>query len=72
VLKVVVSAIILVGTLLVCAPAASACNGYVNVNGNCIPSPDHNPGTHDRDGTNSHSENRQGSGSWHGGTGKRR
>ena len=48
----------------------SSCGGYVNVDGHCVESPDQNPGTHDRDGTNSHSEHGPGSGSWHGGTGK--
>jgi hypothetical protein len=50
----------------------SSCGGgyYNNTDNDCVESPDQNPGTHDRDNTNSHSEHRQGSGSWHGGTGK--
>lgn len=62
--------------LLVLAPLSPmgplpSCGGYVNVDGNCVPSPDHNPSNlHDGDGTNSHSQHKQGSGSWHGGTGK--
>ena len=47
--------------------ALSTC--YYNVDDQCVESPDYSPGVHDRDGTNSHSEHRQGSGSWHGGTG---
>jgi hypothetical protein len=47
----------------------SLCNGYINVDGHCVASPDYNPGRSDRDGTNSHSEHGRGSGSWHGGTG---
>jgi hypothetical protein len=79
--SVLVGAAIVMGAAIGAAPIASAeapsigaplssCGGYVNVDGHCVPSPDQNPGTHDRDGTNSHSEHGQGSGSWHGGTGK--
>jgi hypothetical protein len=52
--------------------ALSSCDGYTNVDNHCVESPDSNSGTHDRDYTNSHSEHKQGSGSWHGGTGKSR
>lgn len=63
-----------VAALLLMAPifrvTASACGGYINVDGHCVPSTGHDPGNyHDRDGTNSHSEHRQGSWSWHGNTG---
>jgi hypothetical protein len=51
--------------------SVSSCDGYINVDDHCVSSPDHTPGNyHDKDNTNSHSEHRQGSGSWHGGTGK--
>jgi hypothetical protein len=63
--------------LLIVAPLSlspmaplSSCDGYTNVDNHCVESPDQNPGTHDKDGTNSHSEHGPGSGSWHGGTGK--
>jgi hypothetical protein len=47
------------------------CGGYINVDGNCVPSPDHTRSNlPDRDGTYSHSQHKQGSGSWHGGTGR--
>ncbi len=80
--SVFVCAAIVVGAAIGAAPIASAetpsivapissCNGYTNVDNHCVESPDSNPGTHDRDNTNSHSEHRQGSGSWHGGTGGR-
>jgi hypothetical protein len=64
-------------TLLAMAPLApiaplSPCD-YVNVNGHCRPSPDYNQSQlPDKDGTWSHSENKQGSGSHHGGTGHSR
>lgn len=67
-----------VAAVLVVSPLAptvsfSACNGYINVDDNCVRSPDHTPGNYnDGDGTNSHSEHKQGSGSWHGGTGRHR
>lgn len=52
------------------APLPS-CGGYTNVDGNCVPSPDHTRSNlPDRDGTYSHSQHKQGSGSWHGGTGR--
>jgi hypothetical protein len=55
---------------LVVAPLSS-CAGYINVDGDCVPSPDHTRSNlPDRDGTYSHSEHKQGSGSWHGGTGQ--
>jgi hypothetical protein len=48
-----------------------SCGGYVNVDGNCVPSPDHTQSNlPDGDGTYSHSQHKQGSGSWHGGTGR--
>lgn len=48
-----------------------SCGGYVNVDGNCVPSPDHTRSNlPDGDGTYSHSQHKQGSGSWHGGTGR--
>lgn len=47
------------------------CGGYTNVDGNCVPSPDHTRSNlPDGDGTYSHSQHKQGSGSWHGGTGR--
>ncbi|MGE2817958.1 DUF3761 domain-containing protein [Mycobacterium heidelbergense] len=47
------------------------CGGYINVDGNCVPSPDHTRSNlPDGDGTYSHSQHKQGSGSWHGGTGR--
>jgi hypothetical protein len=78
-----VGAAIFIGAAIGAAPVVSAetpsivaplssCDGYTNVDNHCVESPDHNPGTHDRDDTNSHSEHNQGSGSWHGGTGKSR
>lgn len=55
--------------LLVVAPLSSC--GYYNVDGDCVPSPDHTRSNlPDGDGTYSHSEHTQGSGSWHGGTGR--
>ncbi len=52
------------------APLPS-CGGYTNVDGNCVPSPDHTRSNlPDGDGTYSHSQHKQGSGSWHGGTGR--
>jgi hypothetical protein len=79
--SVLVGAAIFMGAAVGAAPIASAeapsigaplssCGGYVNVDGNCVPSPDYNPGIRDKDGTNSHSEHAPGSGSHHGGTGK--
>jgi hypothetical protein len=77
-----VGAAIVMGVAIRAAPIASAetpsigaplssCGSYTNVNGDCVESPDHNPNSlHDGDGTNSHSKHDQGSGSWHGGTGK--
>ncbi|PBA35615.1 MULTISPECIES: DUF3761 domain-containing protein [Mycobacterium avium complex (MAC)] len=48
-----------------------SCGGYINVDGNCVPSPDHTRSSlPDNDGTYSHSQHKQGSGSWHGGTGR--
>jgi hypothetical protein len=81
--SVVVCAAMFIGAAIGASPIASAetpssvasrssCNGYTNVDYHCVESPDSNPGTHDRDGTNSHSEHGPGSGSWHGGTGKSR
>jgi hypothetical protein len=63
------AALLIVAPLSPTAPLSS-CAGYINVDGHCVPSPDQNPGTHDKDNTNSHSEHKQGSGSHHGGTGK--
>ena len=51
------------------SPGTPLSTRYYNVDDHCVESPDYSPGVHDRDGTNSHSEHRQGSGSWHGGTG---
>jgi hypothetical protein len=80
--SVLVGAAIFMGAAIGAAPIASAeapsigaplssCGGYVNVDGDCVPSPDHNRSNlSDGDGTYSHSEHKQGSGSWHGGTGK--
>lgn len=57
-------------TSLAPSAVASSCAGYINVDDHCVASPDHSPGGyHDQDRTNSHSEHKQGSGSWHGGTG---
>jgi hypothetical protein len=80
--SVLVGAAIFVGAAIGAAPIASAepplivaplssCGGYVNVDGDCVPSPDHTRSDlPDRDGTWSHSEHKQGSGSHHGGTGR--
>lgn len=63
---------------LVVAPLAPkaplpSCGGYTNVDGQCVPSPDHTRSNlPDGDGTYSHSQHKQGSGSWHGGTGRSR
>jgi hypothetical protein len=53
------------------ATASASCGGgyYSNVDDHCVERPDYDPGTRDRDDTNSHSEHQPGSGSWHGGTG---
>ena len=59
----------LMGPLTSNALSLCGSGSYNNVNGDCVESPDHDPGTHDRDNTNSHSEHGPGSGSWHGGTG---
>lgn len=64
------AALLIVAPLSLSPIALASCDGYTNVDNHCVESPDHNPGTHDRDNTNSHSEHKQGSGSWHGGTGK--
>jgi len=53
------------------APAYTSCsNGYINTNGNCIPSPSNNPAgatAQCADGTYSYSQSRQGTCSHHGG-----
>lgn len=78
------SAAICVGAAIGAAPIAGGesplfvprpplCGGYINVDGDCVPSPDHQRSNlPDGDGTYSHSEHQQGSGSWHGGTGRSR
>lgn len=71
-IAVIAALLVTVFLMFVPAPVAVAC-GYINVDGNCIPSPDHTRSNlSDGDGTYSHSQHDQGSGSWHGGTGKHR
>lgn len=61
---------VLVAPLSPQAPLPS-CGGYTNIDGQCVPSPDHaRSNLPDGDGTYSHSQHKQGSGSWHGGTGR--
>jgi hypothetical protein len=74
--KIIAAPAAMTAALLIFAPLSPmgplpSCGGYINVDGNCVPSPDHTRSSlPDNDGTYSHSENKQGSGSWHGGTGK--
>ncbi|KMV23315.1 DUF3761 domain-containing protein [Mycobacterium heckeshornense] len=82
--SVIAGTAIFLGTAIAAAPIASAeppsvmvprspCSGYINVDGHCVPSPDHiQSDLPDKDGTYSHSEHKQGSGSHHGGTGRSR
>lgn len=62
-----IAAVLFVAPLLPVGPLPT-CGGYINVDGNCVPSPDHTRSSlPDNDGTYSHSQHKQGSGSWHGG-----
>ncbi|APT11919.1 MULTISPECIES: DUF3761 domain-containing protein [Mycobacterium avium complex (MAC)] len=74
--KIIVAPATMTAALSILAPLSPmdprpSCGGYINVDGNCVPSPDHTRSSlPDNDGTYSHSQHKQGSGSWHGGTGR--